>query len=176
MSKIQNYKKVGSMKIKSGKIDITDPCYDKDVWCRMDGVSVKPGEYNCYVLLKGRKYKSVYAMAITHVDADLTEPICIDDLHYAGSVGVDAGLMSITEAGTKPDYTDEQWEKFVDALQSGPIYIVSNELMFNLNATMFVATSGDGDGDYPVGVLNSHNPSDKEATPDIIYILFKEEE
>lgn len=26
------------------KVDITDPCYDKSVWCRMT-VDCKPGEY-----------------------------------------------------------------------------------------------------------------------------------
>lgn len=31
-----------------GVVDITDPCYDKDVWCRMNA-EVKSGTYDCRV-------------------------------------------------------------------------------------------------------------------------------
>lgn len=30
-------------------VDITDPCYDRDVWCRMNKVSIKQGSYTCVV-------------------------------------------------------------------------------------------------------------------------------
>ncbi|MBQ6518404.1 MAG: hypothetical protein IJI14_06775 [Anaerolineaceae bacterium] len=30
-------------------IDITDPCYSRDVWCRMNDVEIESGEYGCYV-------------------------------------------------------------------------------------------------------------------------------
>lgn len=33
-------KKIGVMDIQRS-VDITDPCYDRDVWCRMDGVPIK---------------------------------------------------------------------------------------------------------------------------------------
>ena len=35
-------KKIGVMDIQRS-VDITDPCYDRDVWCRMDGVPIKSG-------------------------------------------------------------------------------------------------------------------------------------
>lgn len=28
-------------------VDITDPCYDRDVWCRMTVTNMKPGDYRC---------------------------------------------------------------------------------------------------------------------------------
>lgn len=31
-----------------GVVDITDPCYDKDAWCRMNA-EVKSGTYDCRV-------------------------------------------------------------------------------------------------------------------------------
>ena len=40
--------KIGVMDF-HGSVDITDPCYDKDVWCRMNNVKVSEGEYACYV-------------------------------------------------------------------------------------------------------------------------------
>ena len=27
---------VGNLDIPNGKVDITDPCYDRDVWCRIN--------------------------------------------------------------------------------------------------------------------------------------------
>ena len=37
-------------------VDITDPCYDRDVWCRMNKVSIKQGSYTCVVWSEdGRK-------------------------------------------------------------------------------------------------------------------------
>lgn len=36
--------KIGVMDF-HGSVDITDPCYDKDVWCRMNNVKISEGEY-----------------------------------------------------------------------------------------------------------------------------------
>ena len=41
-------RKVGEMDIPGGLVDVTDPCYTRDVWCRMNDVRVRPGKYNCY--------------------------------------------------------------------------------------------------------------------------------
>ena len=35
----------GIMNIASGAIDITDPGYDDDTWCRMNNVKIKPGNF-----------------------------------------------------------------------------------------------------------------------------------
>ncbi len=43
-----NYELVGTLNITADEIDITDPSYDKDVWCRTRK-PITPGEYNCYV-------------------------------------------------------------------------------------------------------------------------------
>lgn len=53
--------KIGVMDF-HGSVDITDPCYDKDVWCRMNNVKISEGEYACYVwrhIDKGR-YTVIY--------------------------------------------------------------------------------------------------------------------
>lgn len=36
--------KIGVMDF-HGSVDITDPCYNKDVWCRMNNVKISEGEY-----------------------------------------------------------------------------------------------------------------------------------
>ena len=40
----------------SGKIDITDPCYNKDVWCRTTA-TVKDGEYSCVIWKSTKTYE-----------------------------------------------------------------------------------------------------------------------
>ena len=37
-------------------VDITDPCYDRDTWCRMNGVKIKPGNYKCIVWMRPDKF------------------------------------------------------------------------------------------------------------------------
>lgn len=47
--KKRNFTDVGYLSIDNGKIDITDPCYDRDVWCRVNDVEVVPGKYVCQI-------------------------------------------------------------------------------------------------------------------------------
>lgn len=37
----------GYVNIPGGKIDITDPCYNKGDWCQKTDVIIAPGEYRC---------------------------------------------------------------------------------------------------------------------------------
>lgn len=39
-------KKIGTMDF-HGSVDITDPCYNRDVWCRMTDVKIRNGVYTC---------------------------------------------------------------------------------------------------------------------------------
>lgn len=39
-------KKIGTMNF-HGSVDITDPCYDRDVWFRMTDVKIRKGVYTC---------------------------------------------------------------------------------------------------------------------------------
>ena len=41
-------RKVGEINIPNGLVNITDPSYKKEVWCRMNDVKVRPGKYDCF--------------------------------------------------------------------------------------------------------------------------------
>lgn len=187
-NELTKYKRVGTMSIPSGKIDITDPCYEEGTHGRLDGVAVKTGKYKCYVrTLKGETAKTfgrrVATMNITHEDANLS---AITPLHYIGSVGVDAGLMSIYEKGTKPNYTDAQWVKVIEYLQKlekdarakgKPNAFINKGFNLGENSRkQFWSSTGYGDGYYPVYGVNSHDPKNEDAVPDIISITFIEED
>ena len=174
----------GIMNIASGAIDITDPCYDDDTWCRMNNVKIKPGKYNCFTsALAGDAAKEhgevIMTMVFAHEDVD---PRKIKRLEYdlLGEVGVDAGLMSISESGVKPNYTDPEWFevtdkffRFKDELEEA---MVSSELSINPPAgkesKQFWATSGFGDGEYRVLGAHTYDPDNSDAAPDVILIDF----
>lgn len=88
----------GKIKFTSDKLDVTDPCYDKDVWCRMT-VDIVPGTYDYEVITyDGRcRYISIKLEGASSIRRGLV----------IGEIGVDAGLAGFFE--NKPDYDDDEW-------------------------------------------------------------------
>ena len=137
-------KKIGVMDF-HGSVDITDPCYDKDVWCRMDAVKLKEGDYACMVWYHTDKgtfedgtpysYKRVGIIGI-YLDGHIPRA---KDMEEIGSIGVDAGLAGFFH--NKPDYDDDAWSAFCDGIQNGDAWLTEDG---------FYSTSGIGDGCYGV--------------------------
>ena len=136
--------KIGVMDF-HGSVDITDPCYDKDVWCRMNNVEISEGEYACYVWRhtdKGKyedgtpySYLLVGAIGI-YRNGDIPRQ---KDMEEIGSIGVDAGLAGFFH--NKPDYSDEEWGRFCDRVHNGDAWLTEDG---------FYSSSGYGDGCYGV--------------------------
>lgn len=119
-----------------GEIDITDPCYDKDVWCRIY-TTVKAGTYDCVVWKEppDSVYNKIRAIGI-YLDGKVPTQ---EKMQKIGSIGVDAGLAGFFK--DKPDYTDEQWKEFCESINKGYAWIKDEG---------FFSVSGDGDGEYCV--------------------------
>lgn len=134
-------KTIGKMYF-GGEIDVTDPCYDKDVWCRM-GVTVKSGEYNC-VVWRHKEPETLYdehtaqTVGIIGIYLDGYIP-AQKQMRQIGGIGVDAGLAGFFI--NKPDYTNEQWEEFCASINTGYAWIKEDG---------FFSFSGYGDGWYGV--------------------------
>ena len=88
------------------KIDITDPCYDKDVWCRINNFPIEPGTYECYTFEANNEETGGWGNRIARIGIRKDKAI-----YYAreGSIGVDAGLAGFFI--DKPNYTDDEWCK-----------------------------------------------------------------
>lgn len=135
-------KKIGA-KYFGGTVDITDPCYNKDVWCRMTA-EVKAGEYACYVwrntekgVYDGREYKDVRVGVIgIYLDGIIPPAKAMEDI---GSIGVDAGLAGFFM--NKPDYNDNEWDRICNLIDKGDAWIIDEG---------FFSESGYGDGCYGV--------------------------
>lgn len=145
---IVGYKEFGST------IDITDPCYDKDVWCRINEVSIKPGNYLCAIWKNTDvypwKYEGVEEVTTDtrvgilgiYLDGQIPSEDAFEEL---GQIGVDAGLAGFFE--NKPDYEDEQWIEFCNSLREED---GSRSKIAWIRPEGFFSDSGYGDGCYVV--------------------------
>lgn len=136
-------KKVIGTKEFAGIIDITDPCYNKDVWCRMNA-TVKAGSYECSVWKQTEKYEyegkehKYQIVGIIGIYLDGIIPVQ-NQMEEIGYIGVDAGLAGFFM--NKPDYTHEQWIELCNSTYGGDAWI---------RPEGFFSVSGLGDGGYPV--------------------------
>lgn len=144
---------LGFMSVKEC-VDVTDPCYNRDVWCRMNAVKVRPGDYECSYFLsnfpweydgkKGDDWRVTRAR-IVHADVmtelESTGFSECDEAEEIGEIGVDAGLAGFF--GDKPDFSDGEWAEFCDAMRPRDKQAWHTELGF-------WTSSGFGDGGYPV--------------------------
>lgn len=134
-------KTIGSMYI-DGAVDVTDPCYDRDEWCRMNEVKVKPGEYTCAVWHEKVKetqstYNVVGVIGI-YLNGFIPPQRSMEPI---GEIGVDAGLAGFFM--NKPDFNDDEWNKFCNTLDFDKDDTWLNDLGF-------YSVSGHGDGGYNV--------------------------
>ncbi len=97
----------GRIYIPDGKVDVTDPCYDKDVWCRTT-VDVMPGWYNCYAYRGDDDGRIKRSMIVREGYDDPTHYIS-RVFHKCGEIGVDAGLAGFFHE--KPDFGDAEWRE-----------------------------------------------------------------
>lgn len=136
-------KKLIGRKHFEGLVDITDPCYDRDTWCRINA-TVKSGEYDCRVWYQKEKYEyngeteeyQIVGIIGIYLNGIIPQQKQMEEI---GVIGVDAGLAGFFM--NKPDYSNDEWEKFCDFIRQGDAWIKDEG---------FFSSSGNGDGGYPV--------------------------
>lgn len=115
----------------------TDPCYNRDVWCRMTDVKIRNGVYTC--IAWHHKNKGTFdngepycydVIGIIGIYLDGVIP-CQKEMKKIGDIGVDAGLAGFFH--NKPDYeqiephkkaqSNKWWkEKIRQTLQINPMH------------------------------------------------------
>lgn len=136
-------KKIGVMDF-NGSVDITDPCYNRDIWCRMNDVKIKKGAYTCMVWYhtdKGEYNEKPYSYKVVGIIGIYLDGVVPAQkaMKEIGSIGVDAGMAGFFHH--KPDYDDAAWAEFCDRVSYGDAWMIENG---------FYSTSGYGDGGYSV--------------------------
>ena len=155
LQKMKNYydMRVFGNRYFNGKVEITDPCYDKDSWCRLT-TDIKPGNYYLLYFEKdeGDWGTRVAQIAILNSDEEM-DSFDIDNLveFCIGEIGVDAGLAGFFE--NKPDYDDDAWVEFCNNLRNKD----ADADVWQIDCGYF-SESGYGDGGYLVfGYKNDKN-------------------
>lgn len=139
----------GEIVFNTDTLDVTDPCYDKDVWCRMT-VPIAPGKFNYRAELVDYWGERVSALRIVSADID-----CIPNRgRVIGNIGVDAGLAGFFDH--KPDYDDDKWAEICEFINHDEnCYEVDEKTP--LGCVGVFSSSGIGDGGYNVYELLDDN-------------------
>lgn len=147
----------GNVYFSGHRVDITDPCYDNDVVCRLTA-PIEPGKYE-YVIqkqlfnpVKDPLAGFIASLAIINSEA---KAACNDETTFRsffyGVIGVDAGLAGFFE--DKPDYSDEEWGEICDYLKAKDYAEANLDNPFKCNG--IATSSGYGDGEYIVAQLRT---------------------
>lgn len=144
-------KHVGQLDIANGFVDITDPCYDKDVWCRMNQVELMPGLYDCFIYagaLEDWGNRNWICQIAYSEDVETARMISEDLWEEIGEIGVDAGLAGFF--ADKPDYSQKEWIVVCDWMFGDGPHNPEGIPNVYLTRDGFWSESGCGDGDYEV--------------------------
>lgn len=132
----------GTITFTKDVIDVTDPCYSKDVGGRST-LPIKPGEYIWEAIeIKNDYGTRIHSLSIYQKDAILHKKVGATMAY----IGVDAGLAGFFEG--KPDYNREEWMKICDFLHDKNVCAAEKENAFKCVGVC--SDSGYGDGEYPV--------------------------
>ena len=153
---------VGQIEIPDGLVDITDPCYDADVWCRMNNVKVMPGTYNCYAYMGtdrnwgNRCWIAQIVIADGPFDEIAEDRICSGrSWRTIGEIGVYAGLAGFFSH--KPDFNDDEWEMVCNAHRQGDAKAYLESFARDGESRKgFWTDSGVGDGCYSVHAIREN--------------------
>lgn len=170
------YKYAGIFNHKGNKIDITDPCYDRDAWCRTIQ-ELPEGEYDCWVEIVdcGEWGKRVAKSFIIQKDCSYEDDVWLQEC--VAEIGVDAGLAGFFD--NKPNYDDAAWSEFCEwswqkenQIERNTVALAKEDNAAKCNG--FFTSSGFGDGCY--AVIELRGKDDKIIGYEIEFIEEENEE
>lgn len=140
---------LGQTSFMSGKMRVSDPCYDLDTWCAFD-IDVEPGSaWNVYVERVdmadwGVRNGALFAIKPGAFDS-IDDVPAIGNLSWekVGHAGVDAGLCG---------FLNDTWRAYDHESQDAWVSLYTNHKNRVSPYGVFVS-SGIGDGSYPTYVI-----------------------
>ena len=165
----------GTIQIKGDEVDVTDPCYDKNVWCRTK-VKIYPGTYECYADFADFNCWGSSCMRCYIVNnAKGLKKRALKELKESARlkacIGVDAGMAGFFD--NKPDFDDGEWSKLCDYTLAEETKGKQTFIRTFKTGDGFWTTSGFGDGAYDVRAVEY---GDKAIGVVIEFISEKEED
>lgn len=115
-------------------VDISDPSYSEDVWCRINNFPVSPGKYECYVRVADNTETEDWGNRVARIGIRKGKSVYKE---RKGMIGVDSGMAGFFNCDNKLIFEDIIHE-----------YPAVTDVFIYDNA--FVSSSGYGDGGYDV--------------------------
>jgi len=116
-------------------VNITDPCYGANVWCRINNFPVSEGVYECYTVAASDYETHGWGERIAKcgIRKEGSNPT---QYEQKGSIGVDAGMAGFFTCDNEAVFENEILKNSCKDVYYGENY--------------FCTSSGYGDGAYPV--------------------------
>ena len=139
----------------SGKVVVSDPCYDRDVWCMKPDLPVLPGRYHVYAVYNDEKDWSVRVAALLFRHEGCNQVPFRGWKDIDAEIGVDSGQCGIFDDSIYPrekDHPDHKpfYEECCD------ITLTDGQAGILQSGKGAVSSSGYGDGSYNLSVIE-HN-------------------
>lgn len=144
---------IGTITITNGVIDATDPRSNNLNTGRVNDIKICNGDYECYAVYETGELNHVARCRLVLDDKKTMKKVQKDMFwrEYSPNVGVDSGIAGFFV--NKPDFDDEEWNKFCDDFDDNShkfIYENSKGDSFG-----FCTESGYGNGIYSVGAIRN---------------------
>ena len=153
-------KRVGTIRLGKG-VCVTDPCYDRDIWCMTELKDVRPGLWDAYVSIDEIDCwgKRPYILELYHRSLTSGKSAKLE-WKPSASLGVDSGQMSVFDDAyyRRKDGSIEAFnadEPYAERFYDECCRLSSNDVGIFYSgdrAVGVVCSSGYGDGVYPLEV------------------------
>jgi len=131
----------------SGKVVISDPCYDRDVWCMKTDFPVKPGPYKAQVTYSDEGEFGVRVAAIALVHKEHEQMTLTGWKNIDADIGVDSGQCGIFDNSIYPQAKDHPDNaSFYD--ECCKLTLGKKQAGILKSRRGIVSSSGYGDGSY----------------------------
>ena len=144
-------KHLGFFKVRSGRLNITDPCYSTDVWCRGD-VPVVNGDW-CGQAEMIEEEKGFFVKSLSCWSVNVCSPDTIKRKQALFKIGVDSGQAGIFDLDEYPRFgasfsCDGEDNDFYRRCCETSLKRYAGVIEMNGNSIGVVSRSGYGDGGY----------------------------
>lgn len=156
-----SYEFIASMNFGS-KIDITDPCFKRDAWCRLNDIQIESGTYKCYA-----EYNNNYGQKVAAIAIAKNKSLISEAKEEIGFICVESGIAGFFDEPI--EFDDNEWFQFCYLLNitHREKIVFSSRDYASFMCHGFFSISGFGDGTYSVF---AHKNAD--GVPDALVILF----
>ena len=140
----------------SGKVIISDPCYDRGTWCMQMDFPVKPGRYHVYAVFSDEEVWGIRVASLLFRHESIKKNLPSRSWReVASSIGVDSGQCGI--------FDDTIYPQTKDHPDNHPFYeeccgitLAEEQAGILQSGKGVVSSSGYGDGCYGLSVIEQN--------------------